>query len=167
MLHADRVAPLCLTVALLRVLAIADLAVRRSVDCSQVKNRARCRVSARRTLFVAPHAVVSRQQALDIALECRNALRYCCPDDIRINVEIPVHEMMPHPDDQSPRYGGVTLAKFRGQVTARFAEDLKPADHPSLCAFIGIERLAGALIPLDTGNGIQDIQQAGAIASHA
>ena len=74
---------------------------------------------------------------------------------------------MSHPDNQSPRYGGVTLPKFRGQVTTRFADDLKPADHPGLCAFIGIERLAGALIPLDTGNGIKDIQQARAIASHA
>ena len=50
---------------------------------------------------------------------------------------------------------------------ALLAEYLEPADHPSMCAFIGIERVASALMLPDTGNGIQDIQQAGAIASHA
>ncbi len=99
-------------------------------------------------------------------LKLRHSLNDRDPYDFRINVKIPVHQMMSHANNQSPRYGGMLLSKLRGQVSARLANDLQPAHHPRLRALISIKRLAGGLIPLDARNGIQDIQQAGAIASH-
>jgi len=81
--------------------------------------------------------------------------------------KIPLHKVMSHTDDQSPRSFYVTIAKFRGEVTTCFPYDLQSTHHPRLRPFIGVERLTAGLILLDASNGIQNIQQAGAIASHA
>ncbi len=56
-----------------------------------------CRLRTRVELLVVAYATVGHQYSFDSALEFRDALGDGRQNNIRINVEISVHEVMPHP----------------------------------------------------------------------
>ena len=118
-------------------------------------------------LFVMLRCIFRRQYLFDSVFEFRNALGDRGPHHIRIDVEISMNEMVPHADDQPPRYARGTLSKLRGKMATGLADDLQPTDHPGLRSFIGVEGLATGQVFLDAGNSIQDIQSAGPIIPHA
>ena len=83
------------------------------------------------------------------------------PDDVRVDLEVAVHQDISHTDDLCPRYVLRQGSDLRRKRSSSLADDLQVSDEPSLEQFVMLERfLAPIDVTINGANCFQNIPQA-------